>query len=49
MFTRTVPAFAAGIAFALMARERAREVAERPSELGWAPPPYRDGDERWEN
>lgn len=38
----------AGIAFALLARERAREVAERPSDLGWAPP-YRDRDERWEN
>lgn len=37
----------AGIAFALLARDRARAVAERPSHVGWAPRDLRDRDDRW--
>jgi membrane associated rhomboid family serine protease len=38
---------AAGIACALWCRERARAVAERPSDLGWASRRYRDRRDDW--
>jgi membrane associated rhomboid family serine protease len=40
-YTAHVGGAAAGIIFALVYRDRARALGERPSDLGWASPRYR--------